>query len=267
MVLWTCGNLFHQTQSGFVEKKVKGKKAVYYIMRSWFLWLCCGLCVNILINGKDFLRLRLETLQVTYKFTCSFSEIFYLAHSFLIPLQSLSSFWRPNITSKANPPFSPSSPFSLCWLTCMYCYMMLSCHPEISPTTIIKNTNSHPDNDTTPIKLWVFDEPLDLPKRLVSIFLKISERRSNVLSALVIASSCPVHLISRGQSVCLLVLQKRDSRGEAHHLLGSFFCGREKVLSWQALTYPSESHLFLQISSIFYHCIQKNNYLGKTFHM
>lgn len=123
-----------------------------------------GLCVNMLINCKDFLRLRLETLQVTLKFMSPFSEIFYLAHSLLIPLQSLSSFWRPNITIKANPPLSPYSLFCFHLFTCLHCHTMLSCHPEISPeslfpTMIIKNTYSHPDNDTTPIKQWACDLP------------------------------------------------------------------------------------------------------------
>lgn len=43
-------------------------------------------------TDQDFLTLRLETLQVTLKFMCPFSEIFYLVHSLLILLQSLSSF-------------------------------------------------------------------------------------------------------------------------------------------------------------------------------
>lgn len=52
-------------------------------------------------TDQDFLRLRLETLQVTLRFMCPFSEIFYLVHSLLILLQCLRSFGRPNKTIKA----------------------------------------------------------------------------------------------------------------------------------------------------------------------
>lgn len=77
-------------------KERKGKKVclLHYeiLIFVGVLWLRTGLCVNILINCKDFLRLRSEPLEVTLKFMCPFGEIFYLAHSLLIPLQSLSSF-------------------------------------------------------------------------------------------------------------------------------------------------------------------------------
>lgn len=129
MVLQTCGNLFHQAQSGFVKKRRKRKKRkkkvclLHYeiLIFVGVLWLRTGLYVNILINCKDFLRLRSEPLEVTLKFMCPFGEIFYLAHSLLTPLQSLSSFWRPNITVKANPPLTPYSPFSFHSLTVMRC--------------------------------------------------------------------------------------------------------------------------------------------------
>lgn len=75
-------------------------------------------------TDQDFLRLRLETLLVILRFLCPFSEIFYLVHSLLILLQSLSCFWRPNKTIKANhgslltlPPHFTCSP--------LYCHIVL----------------------------------------------------------------------------------------------------------------------------------------------
>lgn len=141
-------------------KESKGKKGclLHYEILIFVavLWLRSGLCVNILINSKDFLRLRLENLQFTYKFTRSFGELFYLAHSLLIPLQLLSSFEDQISPQKPthHSVHSLPSPFACSRL---YCYTMLSCHPEISPESlfpimIIRNTNSHPDNDTTPMK-------------------------------------------------------------------------------------------------------------------
>lgn len=163
MVLQTCGNLFHRTQSGFVKKRRernKRKKGLpVTICDPIFVavfWLTMGLRVNILINHEGFLRLRLETLQVTLKFMRPFSEKFYFAHSLLVLLQSLSSFCRPKITIKANPLLTSYFPFSFFLLMCLSCPAMLSCHPDIYPespflTMTTKNPHSYPD-DTTPIK-------------------------------------------------------------------------------------------------------------------
>lgn len=134
-------------------------------MRSYFcvtvLLLRRGLCVNILINREDsdteIGDLQRDFKRLTLKFMCPFSEIFYFAHSLLIPLQSLSSFCRPKITIKANPPLTSYFPFSFFLLMCLHYHTMLNYHPEIyseSPflTMTIKNSHSYPDNDTTPIK-------------------------------------------------------------------------------------------------------------------
>lgn len=135
--------------------------------------------MNILINCKDLLRLRPETLHVTLKFTCPFGVTFYLADSLLIPLQPL-SVWTRNITVKANPPLTPYSPFSFHLLN----MSALSCDAKLPPWNISWNPVSyhdhqryslHPENNPTPIKLWACDQPLDLPKPLGSMFVKVSE--------------------------------------------------------------------------------------------
>lgn len=216
-------------------------------MRSYFcvtvLLLGMGLCVNILIHHEDS-DTEIGDLQITPKFMCPFSEMFYFAHSLLIPLQSLSSFCRPKITIKASLPVTSYFLFSFFLLMCLHCHKMLSYHPEIYPespflTMTIKNPHSYPDNDTTPLKWWACGQPLDLWKHLGLIFLKILESRSNALLVHVITSRRPVHTISRGQIVCLLL--------EETHLRGSSlspFWVREKVPLWWELAYYSESHFF-----------------------
>lgn len=203
----------------------------------------------MLINCKDFLRLRSGTLQDTLKLMCPFGEIFYLADSLLIPLQSLSSFWRPNITVKANPPLSPYSPFHL--LSCLHCHKMPSCWPEIPPesqfpTTIVKNTQSPPENNPTPIKWWACDQPLDFPKHLDLIFVKILESRTNALLVLVLAWRSPVHPISRGQIVCLCV---EDSQPR-----GSTSSPWKPILCQGAGPRPIGISTFQWISLFFFKC-------------
>lgn len=195
----------------------------------------------------DFLRLRLETLQVTLRFMCHFSEIFYLVHSLFTLLQSLSSFWRPDKTIKANPFLTPYSPFSFHLLTHLHCHIMLSFHHEISPenlftTIIIKNTPSYLDNDITPIKWWACGQPLDLPKHLGLIVLKISEGRSNASLVLVITLRSPAHSICKGQLMCLLV-EERQQRGSIPTCWKSFLHEGEGLHS-QALAYSNDYHFF-----------------------
>lgn len=226
----------------------KGKKML-------FVTLChpnfCGCVVTDTgfmceYTDQDFLRLRLETLQLTLKFMFPFSEIFYLVHSLLILLQSLSSFWRPNKTIKANPLLT-YSPFLFHLLTYLHCHIMLSCHHEISPENlftiiIIKNTHSYPDNDITPIKWWACGQPLDLPKHLGLIFLKISEGRSNASLVLVITPRSPVHSICKGQFMCLLVEERQLRGSTSTHWKSSVHHGGGP--HWQALAYSNEYHFF-----------------------
>lgn len=154
---------------------------------------------------------------------------------------------------------------------------MLSFHHEISPenlfTTItIKNTHSYPGNDISPIKWWACGQPVDLPKHLGLIFLKISEGRSNASLVLVITLRSPVHSICKSQLMCLLV-EERQLRGsclsleESAPTFGSLFCIREKIPIHRHYHIPMNITFFLLISNLFYHCIQENNYLGKNFHL
>lgn len=95
---------------------------------------------------------------------------------------------------------------------------------------------------------------------------KNSEGRSNASLVLVIILRNPVHSICKGQLVCLLV-EEIQLRGSTPTHWKSFLHQRGGPHS-QALSYSNEYHcFFLQISSLFYHCIQENNYLGKIFHL
>lgn len=219
-------------------------------------------------TDQNFLRLRLETLPVTLKFMCPFSEIFYLVHSLLILLQSLSSFWTLNKTINANLLLIPYSFFSFHLFTCLHCHIMLNFHHEIFPgnlfTTVIKNTRSYPDNDISPIKWWACGQPLDLPKHLGLVFLKISEGRSNASLVLVIIVRSPVHSICKGQLMCLLV-EGRQLRRSTNSL--EVFSASERRSPFTGITIFQWISLFLQISSLFYHRIQENYYFWKIFHL
>lgn len=197
-------------------------------------------------TDQDFLRLRLETLQVTLRFMCLFNEIFYSVHSLLILLQSLSSFWTLNKTINASLLLIPYSPFSFHLLMCLHCHIMLSFHHQISPenlfTTIIKNTHAYPDMDFSPIKLWAWGQLLDLPNRLGLVFLKISEDRSNASLVLVIILRSPVRSICKDQLVCLLV-EEIQLKGSTPTHWKSFLHQRGGPCS-QALPYSNEYHFF-----------------------
>lgn len=87
--------------------------------------------------------------------------------------------------------------------------------------------------------------------------------RSSASLELVITLRSLVYSICKGQLMCLLV-EERQLRGNTPTRWKSFLHQREGPIPPHSL-YSNEYHLFfLYISSLFYHCVQKNNYLGKN---